>query len=313
MAKIWEIHYTTFSGTFGNEPQDTVGSGHLTVVGSAPVDLEPLPSFNVRRGVSFPRDGILQAYDYDSVDEAKFQSGAYGVSGRRSFVMWMYKSGSGDTNGSLWGEGDTSFTRSGLKMQGANLNLVINNNFIYDSSSGFGSSQWHCIVVTIDPFASPSSDRVKLFLNNVQIANTSALPTSSYSTARIGDLSTSRESNAILGYTATYDHILSESEIEDIYNSFLVDSNDPANFPYAEVSGKVFDPEGSPLGDADVIAFKPSTSEIVASDTTTTGGNYTLQFESAGVFKVTASKPGVLGGRVVETVVSGGNVTFVTS
>lgn len=313
MAKIWEIHYTTFSGTFNNEPQDTVGSGHLTVVGSQPVAIEPLPSFNVRRGVQFPRDGINQGYDYNSVDEAKFQTGAYGLSGRRSFVMWMYKGGSGDTNGSLWGEGDTSFTRSGLKMQDAGLNLVINNNFIYDSSAGFGNSQWHCIVVTIDPFASPTSDRVKLFLNNVQVANTSALPTSAYGTPRIGDLSGSREANAIIGYTATYDHILNDAEIEQIYNSFLVDSNDPVNFPYAEVSGKVFDAGGSPLGSADVIAFDSATDQIVASDTTTTGGDYTLQFESAGVFKVTASKPGVLGGKIVETVVSGGTVSFVTS
>lgn len=313
MAKIWEIHYTTFSGTFNDQPQDTVGSGHLTVAGSAPPLIEPGPSFNVRRAVDISNNGTLESYNYSTVDEAKFGTNFYGLSGRRSFVMWMYKKGSGDTNGALWGDADASFTRSGLKMEGSNLNLVINNNFIYNSSAGFGSSQWHNIIVTVDPFASPSSDRVKLYLNNALIANTSSLPTTSYSIFRIGDLTTSREANVILGYTATYDHVLNEQEVENIYNSFLVDSNDPANFPYAEVSGKVFDAGGFPLEGADVIAFDPATDSIVANDTTTVGGDYSLQFESAGVFKLTASKPGVLGGRVVEVTVSGGQVSFVTS
>lgn len=313
MAKIWEVQYTTFSGTFGNEPQDTVGSGHLSVAGSAPSIIEPGPGFSTRRTVSIPNDGTIQAYDYGSVDEAKFGTSFYGPSGRRSFVMWMYKQGSGDSNGSLWGDADSSFVRSGLKMEGSNLNIVMNNNFLYNDSAGFGSSQWHNIVVTVDPFASPSSDRVKVYLNNSLILNSSALPTTSYSIFRIGDLNGSREANCILGYTATYDHILSESEIENIYNSFLVDNNNPANFPYAEVSGRVFDVNGFPLDGAEVIAFDPASDQIVSQDVTTTGGDYTLQFESAGVFKVIASKPGIVGGRVVEAVVSGGGVSFVTS
>ncbi|RKZ82102.1 MAG: hypothetical protein DRQ39_11125, partial [Gammaproteobacteria bacterium] len=191
---------------------------------------------------------------------------------------------------------------------GSNLNIVINNNWLYYSSAGFDNSLWHLLVITVDSFA----PRTKAYLNKALIVDSSIIPTSNYSENIIGDWKGNRQCNCMLGYTATYDHILSQEEIDNIYESFLVDSNNPANFPFAEVSGRVFDHGGSPLDQADVIAFDSASDAIVAQDTTTSGGEYLLQFEAAGSFKVIASKTGVLGGRVAEATVSGGTVTFVT-
>lgn len=306
MAKIWEIHYTTFSGGGSNEPQDSVGTSHITsFLGTAPSFVQPIPTFNVRKGVLFEPTGGTTGYNTSSITNARFGTSNYT---QRSFVVWFYKVGSSDATGALWGDGTLSVLRSGIRLATTTLQIMANNVSIYSSATGFGNGAWHNIIVTVDTFA----PRTKAYLNNVEILNTATVPSTVYTDASIGDLSTGTEINGILGYTATYNHILTVGEIQDIYDSFLVDSNNPANFPYAEISGKVFDQGGFPLPGADVTALNPVTDQVVAHYTTTSGGDYLLQFEAAGTFKIVASKPGILGGRVVEATVSGGQVSLVT-
>lgn len=306
MSKIWEVHFTTFSGAV---PLDSVGTQHLTSSFGTVAIQDPLPQFSVRKGVSFPRDSTKTGYNLvgSSADFARFNASTYN---KRSYVMWVWKSGSGDSNGSLWGDGDDSFIRSGFKMQDADLNIVISpGGFWYSSAAGWTTGNWHLLVMTVDTFA----PQTLVYLDTNQIVDTTAVPTNNYAYSQIGDLNTARETNCIIGYAATYDHVLNTDEISDIYGSFLVDTNDPENFPYGEVSGKIFDFGGAPLEDADVFAVDTASNLIVASDVTVSGGEYTLQFPSNGLFAISAYKAGVIGGRVIQATVSGGAVVFHTS
>jgi hypothetical protein len=308
MAKIWEVHYTTFSGAGSNEPQDTIGTGHLTSFnGTAPVVYGPLAEFSTRQG-AYLDSSLKCGYDLSSVSQSLFHHSNYF---QRSFVLWFYKYGTSGDKAMIWGEqgGGLNDQHHGIYLYNDDLRIKINNSTLWSGTlSGNG---WHNVVITIDLFV----PRTVAYLNGTQIVDSATVPSVSTFQRSIGGryASGSGYPSCFLGYTATYNHILDIGEVQSIYISSLVDSNDPENFSiYASVTGTVFDYGGSPLEGADVTALDPATDTVVAHDTTSSGGQYELDFPSGGVFKIVASKPGIIGGRVVEAVVSGGQVVFNT-
>ena len=89
MAKIWEVDFTSFSGS-SNVLYDLVGSGHLTSYSGTMNKQEPLIGFANRRGIYISLNSNAQTYylygtGVPNVSLARF-SATYNY---RSFVLWI--------------------------------------------------------------------------------------------------------------------------------------------------------------------------------------------------------------------------------
>lgn len=306
MTKIWEIHYTYRNG---NTVNDSVGTQHLTTATELfPVVQEPLPLFSERRGISCPiGQPSGSAYGYSitgsGATNARFYANLYNY---RSFVAWIWKLGNADAdNTPIWAEGSSiGASAQGFVANAGNLVIRLNNNSRY--TTALASNQWHMLTMCVDRFGV----NTKAYLNDQLVLDRVEIPSGVYAECYIGARTYTREPNIIVGYTTTFDHFLSETEVKYLYDTFLVDSNDPSNFPYATVSGTIFDVSGNPLNGAEVVAYNLASKEIVAHNTTNSIGQYSLDFPTAGQFSISTSKLGINGGRVVQATVSGGTVEF---
>ena len=133
MSKIWEVDFTSFSGS-SNVLYDMVGSNHLTVFNGTMNKQDPLIGFDNRRGVYFSVNGSAQKYVlYESgiinITEARFTA-SYSY---RSFVLWIRPVGlgsgtsywefvSGGRNG-VWGADTGGFKVIGLGSDGSTLEV----------------------------------------------------------------------------------------------------------------------------------------------------------------------------------------------
>jgi hypothetical protein len=308
MSKIWEVHYTYFSG---DTALDTVGTQHLTHSrdGIFPIIQDPLPLFSTRKGIrALKGDSVgTQERNYELVlsgaTNGRFKTSLYNY---RSFVLWVYKSGSAEQYSygcNIWADGESTRPYSGIACYQNNLRIKINYSTVSDT---YWSNGWHMVTVCVDRFGSVT----KAYLDTTEILDTSSIPSGNYDDTIIGTSNYSGEPHVYIAKTTTYDHFLSSTEIQYLYDTFLFDTNDPVNFPYASVSGVVFDTTGTPLSTAEVVAYNLASKEIVAYDTTNMQGQYTLNFETSGQYSISAAKLGINGGRVLQATVSGGKVEF---
>lgn len=313
MSKIWEVDFTSFSGT-SELAYDNVGTQHLlTYYNIEKVD--PLPEFSYRPGITFSI-GSSSARYYDlttPVDSNAFwrRSASYTS---RSFVLWVYLPG-GVPNSSyydsaevpLWVATTTTTTHTdGFLVYGGQTGtarLKINTNVI---DGGSLSAGWHLLVATIDV----SGNISKFYIDGQYIGSYSGIPSATAATYEIiGQRATSAEGTFSLGYVATYDHILSLSEVVALYNTFLVDSIS-GDDPYQTFSGTVFGLDGEIVEGSKLYLINTDTDLLVSSDVSTESGIYSLVVPTSGNYVVISVDPPYGGSRSFPMIAASGGVYF---
>jgi hypothetical protein len=317
MVKIWEIDFTSFSGS-SNILYDQVGNGDLTVYNGTINKQEPLSGFNHRRGVYFSNNNDQQQYvlyepSIISIEEARF-SATYN---RRSFALWIYTEGMG--NSSYW---DSSSNRLniwgynnavgrvdagiGASSLGDGIGIIRNQTLLIQSFSLLENG-WHLIVVTIDRLA----PQTRLYIDNELIGTSTSIIEATTPTVSevIGDTGTGNEGSFYLGNAATYDHILSEAEISTMYNTFLVDSEVGPHY-YQAFSGYVYGPTGSKVSGAKVLAIHKDLNKVVHSETSNSSGYYEIILPYSGTYTIIAEDGPYNGATAFPVIATSGNVYF---
>lgn len=317
MTKIWEVDFTSYSGA-SVVALDNVGTQHL--VTSTGIVKASLQEFALRSGVSFTRNSTQQYYGLNSagVTNALWKSSYT----QRSFVMWSWVRDpynntywddsssfqnliwAGYTSGGNVADGFGVRPNNGASPGSATAALVLNGGTIY--TAGTVTEGWHLWVCTIDKGAIQS----KFYFDGELITTLPDQPSTSASTSdtRIGDKSNSFEGTYQLGYMATYDHILTQSEVTTIYNTFLKDA--PSGTPYNSFSGTVFGLNNLPISGCQVYLLNTDINRLEYITSTNGSGAYQVQVSSSGNYLLTTSS-GLLGGSQSITLTStSGGVTF---
>ena len=314
MAKIWEVDYTVFSGA-SNIALDNIAGNDL-VNNTNIIQISTLPGFNFRGGVDFPNSGGTNYYGGNGTglpSVARWRDPFTGTS-KRSFVMWVYLQQEG-TDGStyMWGGGSSStFPTDGFMRTNRLVTLR--------RGGGSGPGQeipsieipgWHSIISTVDRIGVDA----KLYIDGSLVGSTGGTFSSSPSSnSLIGHSNSGQESDMKLGYTATYDHVLTPTEVSGIHASFLSDTI--VAQPIASLSGTVHGLQNQTISGADVfLVYNDSPFQLVDYSTTDFGGFYEIDVPYFGDFTLVSSHPpDVPGARAVSLTVSGipgsGTITF---
>lgn len=310
MNKIWEVDFTSFSGS-SDVAYDNVGSQHLTS-STGIVKVTPLPGFSYRGGIHVTEDDVPENYKLHTaeVTNGRF-TGPFGVSSRRSYVCWAYvpvKPGEGALT-YLWGDGSaTLFPSDGLVLSpvsgGTEIRFYTTGNlrisYLLPAVPG-----WYCIVVTCDRTLTQS----KMYVNSLLVGSASNNTDSSYQTySYIGHQNVSYENEVYFAYVATYDHILSQSEINVIYNDYLVDRT--VAHPYQVVSGVVYGADGVAVSSATVDLIYSTNNSVVAHTVSDTDGSYVIDVPYSGNYTLVVSSAPSSGAAAVPLVATSGGVYF---
>jgi len=307
MSKIWEIDFTSFSGS---SALDNIGNQDLTVTSGSVKTVKPLSQFNFRSGVEFNVNSSMEAYNLTAASATNtFISHSYGVSNQRSFVMWFLRNGTPAVSGTLWANADSPYTstKNGIAW-GANpsgIEVIIEDDIIYTSPT-ISANTWYLSTLVVDR----SSNKVEFYLNKDKVAYSGVLPSSGQADLEvIGELSSSLEGEYQLAYTSTYDHALSSTEVGLIYDSYLEDTYNP--YYFKQVIGAVYDDEGSALSGANVLLYDHYELEVVDQAVSEAGGLYKLHAPKAGNFSIYSTKSGTSGGAACSiTITSSGSVIY---
>lgn len=305
MVKIWSVNFAKFGGSGNNEPQDLIGNQHLTDVSVVePPKVSPLPGFSHRPGVQFPSDDVTNRYTVNPDAPNAIFRGTFSPTSKRSFEMWFYYPGTGvdGLGGHLWGDHDGSTMRTGFQMDNSgNFRFYNNGSFVHSVSSI--TTGWHHAVMTIDRPAVET----QMYFDGFWVDEDLDIPQTTTGSCTIGDNGSSRESNCSMALCSTYDHVLTSGEVNQLYNSFLIDS--PTPDPYAFVNGIIYDNDQNRLEGADVLVYDHLAKKVVDISLSDSNGLYTARFPNAGQFSVYTTKSGTPGGRAsTVTVYSGGGV-----
>lgn len=305
MVRIWAVNFAQFVGAGNDAPKDVVGSQHLTsATATPPTKVSPLPGFSSRPGIYLPSDDTTNRYIVNpAAPNALFRSPYPGTS-KRSFEMWFYYPGTGvdGLGGHLWGDHSGSTILTGFQMDNSgNFRFYNNSSFVHSVNSI--STGWHHVVMTVDRPAVET----QMYFDGLWVDEDLDVPQTTTGTCAIGDIATSRESNCSIGWCATYDHILTSGEVNQLYNGFLLDS--PTPDPYAFINGIIYDNGNQRLAGADVLVYDHLSNEVVDVSSSDGNGLYTARFPNVGQFSVYTTKSGTPGGRAATvTVISGGDV-----
>ena len=312
MVKIWEVDFTSFSGT---QPQDNIGTQHLSSVVGAPPTLSTIGGLSNRPGVRFPLNNVLNRYDIvgSSAHNAKFENDYFPTS-KRSFVMWCYKSDdSRDTSGEIWMD-KNSFTRmNGFQILNDNsFRFRVGGLSRYTTATQSGSG-WHMLAITVDRTISETN----IYYQGEWVASGTYVPAASegpFYGAGIGDFDSNTECNLDLGLCTTYDNVLSPASISGLYETFLIDSlagEDPAFV----ISGTLYDPILTPISGAPIYLINVNDDEIYSKSVSASGGYYEIDIPFAGDYLLATTNFTVSSGaRAVGLTASGvagsGSITF---
>ena len=294
MSLIWEVDYTSFSGS-SNIAYDNVGSQHLTTYTNL-TKVSPAAGFTYRPGISTTVDGANDYYNIASGGSnttKAWWSDSYSPTSRRSFVCWVYfPSTSTEGSSCVWGDSAaTTYADEGINRTNRVLSITLNNTTIFSYTiPGDGFPGWHSIIVTVDRTVPQS----KLYVDGILRGTSSSVAaTSSMTYRRIGQNNASQEQAMSLGYTATYDHILTSGEVTSIYNTGLVDRL-LAN-PYQSCSGTIYGLSGLPVSGSTVYVIYDTNKQVVSTTTTTASGYYEVDLPYSGSY-VLVSDAGLLDG-----------------
>lgn len=289
MAKIWEVNYTVFSGV-SNVAFDAVGTQHLTSETGIIKTATPLPDLSIRKGVSFVVDNTIQFYNLTSgsVTNAQYRSG---WSSARSYVCWIYNKDNlmsgwdSNADDSIWAAVDAS----DVVLDGFFVEAVTNKKLaakINGTSyhSAVDSQGWHLMVLTVDKGATQS----KFYVDNVLVQSVAAVVGVAAPSAEvIGSRLTTKEGNFYLGYTATYDEILTSGQINTIYNTFLKDTNALGN-AINTLSGTLYNTPGVTVSGAYLYAIHQDTGKVESSGVSSGNGEFALELPFSGGYAITA-------------------------
>lgn len=318
MTKIWQTDFTTFSGVT-NVLYDLVGTQHLSITSGTLNKVDPLIGFSNRKGMYFSNNGNIQQYVLYAPDgsinltNARFTA-PYTT---RSFVLWIYTYTMGNitywdntTNTiNLWGSYNTGARVDyGLVSPplGAGI-AVLNNQTIFLGSTVALTTGWHCAVVTINR----TSPQTKLYIDKYLVGTSTTVVASGSPTVGevIGDTGGSNEGTFYLGEATTYDHILSQAEVNTIYDTFMVDSiTGPAN--YQTFSGYVYGLNNQVVSGAALTTYHKDTSQVVHETTTSSNGYFQIILPYSGTYVVTADQAPNSGTRSFPVIATSGGVYF---
>ncbi|RKZ82104.1 MAG: hypothetical protein DRQ39_11135 [Gammaproteobacteria bacterium] len=315
MAKIWEVDFTSFSGGGSDEPQDSVGSQHLSTVVGTPTKLTTLGGMSFRPGIRFDIDNSDQGYELHTAGatNGRFRN-AYSPSSKRSFVLWCYKpSNSRDSDLSMiWGDHTSNNYRDGFYINTSNqFEMYVDSSSRYTSATQ-GVGDWHMLSMTVDR----TVPQTVLYYQGSVVASGTYVPSTSTAgvSTEIGDTFQTREPGMDLGLVSSYDHIVSPTSMLGIYESFLIDSPGGED-PIFTLSGTVFDPTNVAVSGAPVALYSVADNEIYQRVDADSNGDYTIHIPFAGDFVLmTSSIPPKTGARALSLSASGtagsGTVTF---
>jgi hypothetical protein len=323
MAKIWEIDFTSFSGSGPGLYDLTSGGGNLlTYTGTINIQ-NPLIGFSNRKGVYFSQQDQAQAYFlyYNAgsinIPKARF-SAAYNY---RSFVMWIYPVGLGDTDywdtgggyrEGIWCDSDAPVGSNpcGFASTGGGGSIELYNygtTAIVSAGGIVTNNEWHLLVATIDRI----TPKVQLFLDGKLVSTNlvTVMGTTTPTKSQIGDNSSTREGSYYLGYTATYDTILTSGQVQAIYDSFLVDSV-AGDAYYQTFSGQVFNNKNEPVPSADIRAYHLVCDEVVSKTTTSGDGSFFMILPYSGTYVILTEDAPYGGTNSFPVIATSGGVYF---
>lgn len=317
MVKIWQTDFTSFSGVT-DVLYDLVGTQHLTVTSGTINKQDPLLDFNYRKGVYFSANADIQRYvlygggTIDLTNARMTASYNY-----RSFVLWLYTYNMG--NATYWETTANKINIWGSYNAGARVDYgicatsngngieVLNNLVSILSYTSNLSNGWHCIVVTVDRII----PQMKLYIDTTLIGTSATTITANTPTVGevIGDSGGSNEGSFYVGEATTYDHILNQTEIDNIYNTFLVDSIVGSD-PYQTFSGYVYGLNNQVVSGASVVAYHRETESIVHITETNVSGYFSLDLPYSGTYVVIAEEAPYGGTRSIPVIATSGGVYF---
>ena len=289
MSKIYECGFTAS----GIVQTDTIGGVDLTLDASC-IYQDPLTGFINRPGwfldnastISTSNSRVL--YFDDTSRNTK------------SIVFW-FRITSGDGSGNLYA-GGTGFSRDGLYGTGGSSGLQYRDNGVgvgsILSQAAYINNEWHMVVISIDRI----NIETDFYADGVFLGTWSGITASSPSMS----LGTP---NCEVGLIQVYDTLLNVTEVENLWNTGLIDS--PVQQPLLTLQGTVYDFNNLTVSGADVVVFNHDNKLIDSVYTTASGGNYVAYFPTVGKYSLSVSKEEVIGGRVIPiTVTSGGYTTY---
>ena len=316
MVKIWEIDFTTFSGGGNDEPQDNVGTQHLSSVIGTPTKLTTVGGLTNRPGIRFNINNSDQRYEISTAgaNNGKFRN-AYSPTSKRSFVLWCYvPSTSRDSDNSIiWGDDNSNTYRSGFMINtSSQFELFVGSSARHTTPAATAGS-WHMLAMTVDR----TLPKTVLYHQGLEVASGTYVPSTSEGSgyrSSIGDTFQTREPGVDVGLVQTYDHILSSGSIAGLYESFLLDSAGGED-PIFTLSGTVYDTTNTAVSGAPVALYHVEDNEVYERVDADGNGDYVLNIPFAGEYVVfTSSMPPNRGARAVSLSASGvagsGTVTF---
>lgn len=284
MAKIWEVDFSLFFGASLQHLADRIGSQHLTTVTPAggPTKVFPLSGLTNRRGMIFPAAGTYWYNVSGASATNAYLSGTYGGVNRRSFELWFrpYEQMTADYM-PVWSDYDGAPGGNfvmGLRLRmpvspTTSVEVSVNNNWF--SGPTVALNTWYHFVMTVDRLAA----NTKCYLNGVEFLDTTHVSPTTVYNERLGSPWTTGP-GVQMGKAATYDTILTPTEISNLYNSFLEDVEEPS--PLTSFSdGRIFEVDftrNDPNNHAiDNVTLTPSISSINPMPQLTTLSGFTYR------------------------------------
>lgn len=316
MAKIWQVDFTTYSGS-SDVLYDLVGTQHLAYVSGTLNKQSPVIGFNVRQGQLFGVNGIQQRYFIHDGGAINLTNARFTTTyNYRTFTMWIYPLNMGNAsfwegaglNANIWGgAGIANDLYSGIGATDNGNTIIVRSNVSTILSHNMAlSNDWHCITLTVDRL----TPKVELFIDGYSVASTNTVFTTVATNEVIGDTGTSNEASYYLGECATYDTILSPSEILAIYDSGLKDLLTTSGVPYQSISGTAYGLDGLPVSGASVYLIYEPTNSIQNYTTTSGDGSYYLDLLYSGAYTLVTTLPPYSGSRAIPLVATSGSVYF---
>ena len=112
-----------------------------------------------------------------------------------------------------------------------------------------------------------------------------------------------------LGYVATYDHILTPTEVTEIFNTFLRDSA-AGEVPLHTISGTVYGLDNTPISGAMVYLIRESGNYIEYYTSTSGNGYYEVPISFSGSYTLVSTNTPDSGGRAQPILSTTGSLVF---
>ena len=299
MAILAEVGFTQSGAT----QTDLIGGRDWTMTAGASSYLSGLGGpFNIRPGwliQGFAANQFFPNTDevYDFTDPIP----------QKSFVVWArFKNNS--AGGNLWSQHGAGGLY-GMYDSGNALRFTTgtHNDILLPVGYQSNVTDFRMLAVTQDR----GTSETKLYADGVYLTTLPSVVPNNPQSRRFGHNRFNGQLNFDVGLLQTYDHVLTDEEVSNLYDTGLVDTT--IQQPFGTVNGIVFDSDSVPISGATVAVWNHASERIESVFSTPSGGDYTAYFPTVGNYSLYTSKPGVTGGRAFPVTVTSGGITFDTS